>query len=212
MQNANSSITAHQSLPLMREVGRRKATRRERGRKSYRFVGTTVEISTFSLPQSASLTAPSSEGAFSSVSLHRTLYDHVDIFTNATEITVNIQITNSDYIQFHAVQICCSHRIFSGLLRLVMTTAIQFNNQPCLCTVKIHNIVTDCFLTLKSNRILSQIFIPQFSFPWCHIFTKCSCQRDVFFVILLHTAKKLLMVDITPSSTLASIKNSPLAS
>ena len=47
----------------MREVGRRQATRRERKGKSYCLVGDTDKSPTFSLPQSASLTAPSSEGA-----------------------------------------------------------------------------------------------------------------------------------------------------
>ncbi len=51
-------------LPLMREVGRRKATQRERKPESLLFVGKKVKLYRFSLPQSASLTAPSSEGAF----------------------------------------------------------------------------------------------------------------------------------------------------
>ena len=160
-----------------------------------------------SLRQSASLTAPSSEGA---LGVQQLLDSKIDILAYTAKITVDIHVANPNHLKLHIVQVRCSGGIFFCLSSLIMSASVQFNNQPCFCTVKIHNIITDCFLTLKANRILSQIFIPQFSFPWCHIFTKSSCQRDVFLVILLHTAKKLLIVVMVPFSTLASIMNSPV--
>ena len=52
-----------QSLPLTREVARREPRRRERSPEGLLFLEA-MQNPTISLPQSASLTAPSSEGAF----------------------------------------------------------------------------------------------------------------------------------------------------
>lgn len=46
------------------------------------------------------------------------------------------------------------------LIRLIMPTAIQFDNQPCFRAIKIYNIIPNYFLSLKSKRISAKKLIP----------------------------------------------------
>ena len=77
------------------------------------------------------------------------------VFAYTAKIAVNIQITDSDYCQFHALQIFCTKIIFSCLLRGVVSTAIQFNDQSNLRTIKIDDIIPNCFLPLKPYWVTS---------------------------------------------------------
>ena len=61
-----------------------------------------------------------------------------------------------------------------------MTTAIQLNHQFGTKALEICYIAINTFLTLKTNRVVFQKEIPQFSFPWGHIFTELA---GVFFVV-----------------------------
>jgi len=68
---------------------------------------------------------------------------------------------------------------YSGLRR-------QVQESPCLGTIKVCNVVSNCFLPLKTHRIVSQKVIPQFSFPRSHIFSQHLSQRDVLFIVDFH--------------------------
>ena len=81
--------------------------------------------------------------------LNRQIY----VFTYTTKIAVNIQITDSDHCQFHTLQILCSTIIFFCLLSGIVSTTIKFNNQANLCTVEIHNVISNRFLPLKPYMI-----------------------------------------------------------
>ena len=50
---------------------------------------------------------------------------------------------------------CCAVHLFC-LLRCIMSSTIKFNNQPRFGTIKICDIVSYCFLSLKANRIVAQ--------------------------------------------------------
>ena len=75
------------------------------------------------------------------------------IFTCTAEIAVNIQITDPDHCQFHALQIFCTKIIFFCLLWSIVPATIQFNNQSDLRTIKIYNVVSNRFLPLKTYWI-----------------------------------------------------------
>ena len=99
------------------------------------------------LPLMRELSAKLTEGEI----LHLQIYE----FTYTAKITVNIQIADSDYRQLHTLQIRSTKIIFSCLFFGVMPTAIKFNHQTCLCTIEIHNVIANRFLSLKAFGIVS---------------------------------------------------------
>ena len=99
------------------------------------------------LPLMRELSAKLTEGEI----LHRQIY----VFAYTAKIAVNIQITDSDYCQFHALQILCAKIIFFCLLRGIVSTAIKLNNHPDFCTIEIHDIIPNCFLPLKPYWVTS---------------------------------------------------------
>ena len=69
---------------------------------------------------------------------------------------------------------------------IVVPTTVQFNGQLCCGTVEIHNKAINRLLPLKTNRIIPQEFIPQFPFPWCHIFAKIPGVFYIIWIVILH--------------------------
>jgi len=78
------------------------------------------------------------------------LNSQIYVFAYTTKVAVYIQITNSDYCQFHTLQILCSKMILFCLLGGIVSTTVKLNNQSKLCTIEIHNIISNRFLSLKA--------------------------------------------------------------
>ena len=97
------------------------------------------------------------------------LNSQIYVFAYSAKIAVKIQITDSDYLYFHTLQILCAKMILFCLFRSIVPTTIKLNNQTYLCTIEIHDVISYSFLSLKAYGVISQKFIPQFSFPRCHI-------------------------------------------
>ena len=53
-----------------------------------------------------------------------------------------------------------SDSVFICFLGIIMLRAVQFDNQFCLCTVEINNVVSNLKLSAKLKRIISQALIP----------------------------------------------------
>ena len=66
----------------------------------------------------------------------------------------------------------------------VMLRAINLDNQFCLVTIKICNVIAYCLLPLKSNFVLLQKVKPQMVFLWGCIFTQVFSKEYVVFVIV----------------------------
>lgn len=99
---------------------------------------------------------------------------------------VNIQIANSEHTQFHGFQFFCANQVFFRLLWCVMPATVKFNNQTCLRTIEICDIISNRFLPLETHGISSQKVIPELSLPWRHVFSQCFCKRDIRFVVVFH--------------------------
>ena len=64
-----------------------------------------------------------------------------------------------------------ANSIFKHLVGLIMTGTIQFNNELCFGTIKICDIITQRFLSLKFDRIFIEKHIPKLSFMLGHVFS-----------------------------------------
>ena len=169
----------------------------------YKFAGV-------SLPQSASLTAPSSEGAKSPPPYckKRFLDYTVNVFTYALKILIHIQITDPQHLQAHTFQSFCPFTIFPGLFLTVMFAAVQLHDEPGLGTIKIRDIISNRFLPLKAHRIMTQIFVPKLSFPRRHIPAQFPRKRNVFFIVRLHSGASRYF-SRNSSNSISSLISSP---
>ncbi len=113
------------------------------------------------LPLMRELSAKLTEG--------ETFYSQIYIFAYAAEVTVDIQIANSKDGQIHIFRFFCADLVFICLLCSVVPSTVKLDNQSCLCAIEIHNVISNGFLPLKSQWIISQKLIPQLSFLWCHV-------------------------------------------
>ena len=82
------------------------------------------------------------------------MHFHIDIFTNSSEISVNIQIADSHNTQIHLFQFCSSDIICLFLYFFIMSAAVKFNDQLRLRAIKICDIISDCLLSLKTQRVI----------------------------------------------------------
>ena len=74
-----------------------------------------------------------------------TLDSQINRFAYTAKIAINIEIANSHYRQIHRLQVFCAQRLFSGLLRCIMSAAVKFDDQSCFCTIEIRNVIPNRF-------------------------------------------------------------------
>ena len=82
------------------------------------------------------------------------MHFHIDIFTNSSEISVNIQIADSQNTQIHFFQFCSSDIICLPFYFFIMSAAVKFNDQLRLRAIKVSDIISDCLLSLKTQRVI----------------------------------------------------------
>ena len=115
-----------------------------------------------------------------------TLNGSVDTRADTGKIAVNIGITEPQNLQSHLLQCLCAHRVSLFLLVGVVSTAVQLDHQLCLGAIKISDVLTDGFLSLKADRIGAQKPVPQLSFPRGHLFTQRDGKRNILRIVRFH--------------------------
>ena len=73
---------------------------------------------------------------------------------DTVKIFINISVAKTNDFESIFFQLFGPYFILFLCLRVIMTTAIQFNDQTSFGTEKICNIISNCFLSLKPNRIV----------------------------------------------------------
>ena len=104
--------------------------------------------------------------------LHSLLYDDIDLLADPSEIPIDLQIRKAKHKQSKLLQVRCSLAIFLFGHLIIMLRAVQLDHQLCACTVKIYDILTKNFLSVKSNRILAQEIVPKAPFFLRHFLSK----------------------------------------
>ena len=99
---------------------------------------------------------------------------------------LHIQIAEAQDPQPHLLQCSGAFPVPLGLRRLIMSAAVQFNDQSGLGAIKVRDIIANGFLPLKAEGIVSEELIPQFAFPRSHIFAQLFGAGNVFLPIWLH--------------------------
>ena len=84
----------------------------------------------------------------------------VNYFTYGFKMSINFGVGKTDDSDSIFFKAGCSAFIICLSFVRKMLAAVQFNHQFSLCAVKVRNESSDCFLSLKPNRILAQILIP----------------------------------------------------
>ena len=87
-------------------------------------------------------------------------YNAINLAAHFIKMFIYVQIAKADH--FHALisKRSCSFLILLQCFRTIMSSAVEFYRQFCSGTIKIYNILTNCLLALKTNRVLGQKAIP----------------------------------------------------
>lgn len=88
------------------------------------------------------------------------LCDLIDICTYTAKVSVYIKIADTKNRQSHCLKFMCTYSVVQDLHRFIMPASVQLENETSPCTIEVGNIVSDCFLPLKRNRIIFQKIIP----------------------------------------------------
>ena len=67
---------------------------------------------------------------------------------------INVYVANSPYLQSHCFQFTGSDFVFYHLRLCIMSASVKLDNQARVGTIKICNIISKSFLTLKSYGII----------------------------------------------------------
>ena len=100
------------------------------------------------------------------------LNDQINLCTHTMKIPVDIPIGESQNFQTKRRQKLRTFRIISKLLRFIMLRTIQFNDQSCRSTVKIHDESADDPLFINLHWIFAQKKIPELTFMRRHLSAK----------------------------------------
>ena len=130
--------------------------------------------------------APSERELSAKLTEGEILYRAVNRFAYTGKIEINIPIAeakngNSELIQCFGAALIRLH-----LFGSIVTASIQLNSKTNTGAVKIDNIVSDGFLTLKANRVGTKVFIPKLSLPRSHVFSKMFRTADIVWIIGIH--------------------------
>ena len=87
-------------------------------------------------------------------------YFLINYSTYFVKISVDISITKPDNLKSVLFQFIGSYFIFFLCFCSIMTSTVQFDDKTCFRTIKIHDIVIDCFLSLKSHVMILQKTVP----------------------------------------------------
>ena len=96
------------------------------------------------------------------------------IFTNSFEIFIHIIIGYSQHFKtvlFKELRPC---KVFLSLFVAIMLRTVDLNNEICLGTIKINNILSDDFLTQEFKSVIPQKIVPEMSFFFGHVFSQKS--------------------------------------
>lgn len=104
---------------------------------------------------------------------------------------VNLPIVETDNMNMTAFKESGSFHVVGQFFFSVVLAPVQFYDQAGLWAVKVTDVVTYDFLSVKAKAVFSKEKIPQFSFFLCHVTSKFFCffqERAVFrhHVFLIH--------------------------
>ena len=85
---------------------------------------------------------------------------YIYLGTYSRKIFIHIQITESYHFESQAFQLPGPLRVLLLCIRMIVTAAIQFDDQRCFWTVKIYDISADRFLSIKAQGMIFQKQIP----------------------------------------------------
>ena len=130
------------------------------------------------------------------ITAYRLLNKMIDMFTNTSEITVDLRIRYSHYCQSVVLKKSSSFLIMLFTIVCVMPGTIKLYNELCLGAIKIHNVFSHNSLTHKPYRIFSQKVIPKMLFFFCHIFSEHPCNGNYLLVVFsLHNNPSVSFAD-----------------
>ena len=115
--------------------------------------------------------------------LHRTIYR----LTGSVKIAIHIQIANPQHLKLHSLQLLRPNLVLSDRFRRIMTTAVEFDYEPCFRAIKIYDIATNRLLSLKSNRIIPKKFVPELALPRGHVFSQLSGKGNIVSIIIFQS-------------------------
>ena len=95
--------------------------------------------------------------------------------TDFIKICINIKIGKPYNLNTLSVDIFRSDGIPICFFFFIMTAAVKFNRKRRLAAIKIHYVIADYFLPLKTGSVFIQEFIPEFVFPGRGVFAEISC-------------------------------------
>ena len=102
-------------------------------------------------------------------------YDVIYILANTLKITDDLIIGNSYNLYPIPFKKLCALVIVSNAAFFIVLRSIKFYYDFRLGAIEVDDVLANSFLTFKSYGVLSQKIIPQFSFPWGHLFAQGSC-------------------------------------
>ena len=75
------------------------------------------------------------------------VYCEIYVFTNSSEILIDCIVGNAENVQIMTLKKGCSFPVFFFVSVFVVLGSVQFDYQLCLGAVKVHNVVSDDFLS-----------------------------------------------------------------
>ena len=123
-------------------------------------------------------------------------YGPFDFYADFSKMKVNLPIVETDNMDMTAFKESGSFHVVGQFFFSVVLAPVQFYDQTGLWTVKVTDVVTYDFLSVKAKAVFSKEKIPQFSFFLCHVTSKFFCffqERAVFrhHVFLIHRSLRM---------------------
>ena len=123
-------------------------------------------------------------------------YGPFDFYADFSKMKVNLPIVETDNMNMTAFKESGSFHVVGQFFFSVVLAPVQFYDQAGLWAVKVTDVVTYDFLSVKAKAVFSKEKIPQFSFFLCHVTSKFFCffqERAVFrhHVFLIHRSLRM---------------------
>ena len=123
-------------------------------------------------------------------------YGPFDFYADFSKMKVNLPIVETDNMDMTAFKESGSFHVVGQFFFSVVLAPVQFYDQAGLWAVKVTDVVTYDFLSVKAKAVFSKEKIPQFSFFLCHVTSKFFCffqERAVFrhHVFLIHRSLRM---------------------
>ena len=110
------------------------------------------------------------------------LHISMNFLTNISKSAGDIQITETNHQQSLTFEIFRSFPIIFHFLGGVVLRTIQFYYQSCLMAIKIHDVISNHILSVKSWLIPAQQVVPKKNFLLCHALSQSPC---ILFEVLI---------------------------